>query len=124
MSNLESIVPPLELCKKIPEGEFRVSVLVWKERIGNFRDARVKIREPEDISYKVESVEVNYFPAPTLEEIRRELRNLSVVTHENRLIVSCKIDPETWASETVKSDEHGTDAALRLWLKLKGIEVE
>ena len=29
MSNLESIVPPLELCKQIPEGEFEDSALVW-----------------------------------------------------------------------------------------------
>lgn len=29
MSNLESIVPPLELCKQIPEGCFEDSALVW-----------------------------------------------------------------------------------------------
>lgn len=69
MSELKDIVPPLELCKQIPAGEFEKSVLVWRERIGNIsRDDRVKVREPEDISYKVESAEVNYFPAPTLAE--------------------------------------------------------
>ena len=124
MSNLESIVPPLELCKQIPAGEFRDSVLVWKERIGNSRDARVKIREPEDLSYKVESAEVNYFPAPTLEEMRWELRNLSVTVYENIIVASCKIDPETWVSETVNPGEHDADATLRIWLKQKGIEVE
>ena len=125
MSNLESIVPSLELCKKIPVGEFEDTALVWKERTGNIsRDDRVKIREPEDISYKVESAEVNYFPAPTLEEIRWELRNLSVAIHENRIFVSCKINPENWISETVFPGEHDGDAALRLWLRVKGIEVE
>lgn len=124
MSTLERIVPHLELCKQIPAGEFRDSVLVWKERIGNSRDARVKIREPEDISYKVESVEVNYFPAPTLEEMRWELRNLSVTVYENIIVASCKIDPETWVSETVNPGEHDANAALRLWFKVKGIEVE
>ena len=29
MSKLESIVPPLELCKQIPAGEFEDSALVW-----------------------------------------------------------------------------------------------
>ena len=29
MSNLKSIVPPLELCKQIPTGEFEDSALVW-----------------------------------------------------------------------------------------------
>lgn len=124
MSKLENIVPPLELCKQIPTGEFKDSVLVWKERRSFSCDDLVKIREPEDISYKVESAEVNYFPAPTLEEIRWELRNLSVAIHENRIIVSCKINPEKWISETVFPGEHDADAALRLWLRVKGIEVE
>lgn len=124
MNTLESIVPSLELCKKIPVGEFKDSVLVWKERIGISRDARVKIGEPEDLSYKVESAEVNYFPAPTLEEIRWELRNLSVTAYENTIVASCKIDPESWITETVFPDEHDADAALRIWLELKGVEVE
>ena len=118
---LENIVAGLELCRKIPAGEFEDSVLVWRERIGNIsRDDRVKIREPEDISYKVESAEVNYFPAPTLEEIRWELRNLSVSVYENMVVALCKIDPETWLSETVNPGEHEADAALRLWFKVKG----
>ena len=29
MSTLERIVPPLELCKQIPEGEFEDAALVW-----------------------------------------------------------------------------------------------
>ena len=29
MSELKDIVPPLELCKLIPAGEFEKSVLVW-----------------------------------------------------------------------------------------------
>lgn len=29
MSKLESIVPPVELCKQIPGGEFEDSALVW-----------------------------------------------------------------------------------------------
>lgn len=73
--DLEKIVASLELCKLIPAGEFEDSALVWRERIGNIsRDDRVKIREPEDISYKVESTEVNYFPAPTLVEILKKYR--------------------------------------------------
>ena len=120
MNTLEKIVPSLELCKKIPAGEFTDSALVWKERRGISCDDLVKIREPEDISYKVESAEVNYFPAPTLEEIRWELRNLSVSVYENMVVALCKIDPETWLSETVNPGEHEADAALRLWFKVKG----
>ena len=121
---LEKIVAGLELCKQIPAGEFEDSALVWRERIGNFsRDNWVKFRAPEDISYKVESAEVNYFPAPTLAEIRRELRNLSVNVIDGAITVSCRIDPEKTLSETARDDNDVTAAALRLWLRVKGIEL-
>ena len=120
---LEKIVASLELCKLIPAGEVEDTALVWRERIGNFsRDVWVKFRAPEDISYKVESAEVNYFPAPTLAEIRRELRNLSVNVMDGAITVSCRIDPEKTLSETARDDNDVTAAALRLWLRVKGIE--
>ena len=31
MSDLKQLVPPPELCKKIPDGEFADSALVWME---------------------------------------------------------------------------------------------
>ena len=111
MNTLESIVPSLELCKKIPVGEFKDSVLVWKERIGISRDARVKIREPEDLSYKVESAEVNYFPAPTLEEILDDINSFR---------------PWDTATFTRAGGDKTklADFTLKWWLKLKGVEVE
>lgn len=124
VNKLESIVPPLELCKRIPEGEFEDSALVYKERIGISRDYLVKMREPEDISYKVESAGVNYFPAPTLEEIRRKLRNLSIVPGDDVIHVECKIDPENWVSTIAVNENDVTAAALRLWFKVKGINLE
>ena len=114
MSTLERIVPPLELCKQIPAGEFRDPVLVWKERIGNSRDARVKIREPEDISYKVESVEVNYFPAPTLEEILDEM----VSFRASFCVHGMAIGNNFYGYPT------SAEEALLMWLKLKGFEVK
>lgn len=50
---IEDLVPPLEICKQIPEGKFADSALVW---LGE----RVYIRSGEDAVT---------FPAPTLEEI-------------------------------------------------------
>lgn len=114
MSTLERIVPPLELCKKIPAGEFEDSAMVWKERTGLSRDYLVKIREPEDISYKVESAEVNYFPAPTLEEIFYTLGDLGAVFCKGWIRVGNKLYEYSTSSEE----------ALRLWFKVKGIEVE
>ena len=129
MSELKDIVPPLELCKLILAGEFEKSVLVWRERIGNIsRDDRVKVREPEDISYKVESAEVNYFPAPTLAEIFKVLPE-TIDTPEDEFCVlslmpSRDDDEEDmfWIgyNNTNEEDANPAAAALRLWLKVKG----
>ena len=120
---LESIVASLELCKLIPEGEFEDSALVWRERIGYISSSvGLKFRASEDIGYKSESVKVNYFPAPTLVEIWRELRNLSVNVIDGSITVSCRIDPDETLSETARDDNDVTVAALRLWLRVKGIE--
>jgi len=32
MSEIEKLVPPLEMCKRIPEGEFADSALIWVDR--------------------------------------------------------------------------------------------
>ena len=112
MNNLESIVPPLELCRMIPAGEFEDSVLMWRERIGNIsRDERVKIREPEDISYKVESATVNYFPAPTLEEVLDaigKVDNWDTATITRPIGVNARI----------------VDTALKRWFEVKEIQCE
>lgn len=122
MNTLEKIVPSLELCKHIPEGEFKDSALVWMLRpaLEGFSDDPFMV----DYRIKAEYWERKMHPAPTLEEIRWELRNLSVSVYENTIVVLCKIDPETCITETVFPDEHDADAALRIWLKLKGVEVE
>lgn len=117
MSTLERIVPPLELCKQIPAGEFEDSALVWID--GNTQNPKDIFVEPRRYA-----IDGTFIPAPTLEEMRWELRNLSVTVYENTIVALCKIDPETWISETVVPDEHDADAALRLWFKVKGIEVE
>ena len=115
MSKLEKIVPSLELCKKIPAGEFKDSALVWVD--GNTQNPDEVFVEPRRYA-----IDGTYRPAPTLEEIRWELRNLSVSVYENMVVALCKIDPESWITETVLPDEHDADAALRIWLKLKGVE--
>ena len=115
---LEKIVASLELCKQIPAGEFNDSALVWRERIGNFsRDDWVKFRAPEDISYKVESAEVNYFPAPTADEIMEKLDEPGLWRgSDGKWRCFCK--------DHMSAQKGGTiaDAALRLWLRVKGIE--
>lgn len=119
---LESIVAGFDLCSRIPAGEFEDSALVWRERIGYISSSvGLKVRASEDIGYKSESVKVNYFPAPTLSEIRQELRNLSVNKVDGVLRLSCKINPDETFYETARDDNNVTTAALRLWFKVKGI---
>ena len=120
MSKLENIVPPLELCKLIPAGEFEDSALVWRERIGYISSSvGLKFREPEDISYKVESVKVNYFPAPTTWEIMMKLNSPSLWRGlTGRWYCMCR------EHVMVEGGENASEAALRMWLRVKGIEVE
>ena len=103
MSNLESIVPPLDLCKKIPEGEFRDSALVW-----------CRVRGEDVVCEREKWVGVfgmSPVPAPTIDEI---LEAIGAV--------------ETWDTMTIARITNGkqslTTNTLKRWFKVKGIEVE
>ena len=124
--SLEKIVASLELCKLIPAGEFEDTALVWDIH-GKFDKWHVEKRVNRSVrfgDYGIMSPPHADISAPTLAEIRRELRNLSVDVIDGDITVSCRIDPEETLYETAKNDNDVTAAALRLWLKLKGIEVK
>lgn len=135
MNTLEKIVPLLDLCKLIPAGEFEDSVLVWLyDDINGFlcrssgceqirkKEWQIINNYPSKIARR-RKLGYEIYPAPTLEEIRRELRNLSVTNLGKEINVACKIDPETWIREKSKNGDV-TSAALRVWLKMKGFEVK
>ena len=129
IEGLEKIVPSLDLCKLIPAGKFADSALVWRDRKGNIsRDSFAKVREPEDISYANEFAEVRYYPAPTLEEI---IADLPSEYEDGALSLGrnyIEYDTPDWF--TVDDTSFGSEkdgfaaAALRLWFKVKGIEVK
>lgn len=136
MNNLEKIVPPLELCKQIPAGEFEDSALVWVyDDVAGFlcrtsgceqihkKEWQLEHNHPRKIAIRRKSGHEIY-PAPTLAEIQRELQNLSIFIIDGDITVSCKINPEDTISETARDANDVTAAALRIWLKLKGIEVK
>ena len=116
---LESLVPPLDLCKQIPEGKFENSALVW-----TFDDRLM----PRTIM--IDGVRHYYrgFPAPTLQEILNELPKYN----ENEVTLACvpsflpgdkgRIFGEAWSvGYTAKSsvtDATPATAALKLWLEL------
>lgn len=117
MSKLENIVPPLELCKQIPAGEFEDTALVWVYRpaLKGISDTLFMV----DMRVKAEYLKREMYPAPTLEEIRWELRNLSVNVMDGAITVSCRIDPDETLYETAGDDNEVTSTALRLWLRVK-----
>ena len=123
---LEKIVASLELCKFIPAGEFNDTALVWDIH-GKFDKWHVEKRVNRSVrfgDYGIMSPPHADISAPTLAEIRRELQNLSVDVIDGAITVSCRIAPDETLYETAGDDNEVTDAALRLWLRVKGIEVK
>lgn len=118
MSNLESIVPPLDLCKMIPAGEFEDSAMARY----NFHG--VPILRWRDNLEKLDGVRP--IPAPTLAEILNALYKQD--RYENKLKI-CPVFPSGewsigYSYKGMEKDFDLTAAALRLWLTVKGIEVE
>ena len=107
MSKLESIVPPVELCKLIPAGEFEDSALFWKP-FENRDGWCVLIRIGLKFNNKRNSFLV---PAPTLEEVLEAIREIQAW---DTLTITRATDDKTKLAT----------AALRRWFHLKGIEVE
>lgn len=116
--NLDDIVPPLELCKLIPVGEFEDSVFIWGYSC-NKMNTEPFVDERDCVEYCRKNM-VNapsMFPAPTLEEIIRKIRLdlLCGIEHHGDFYVSNR-------HIGVFEDERAATAAIKLWLKLKGIE--
>lgn len=135
MSKLETIVPDFKLCEQIPEGcHFYESALVWhtfnKGRADEYTIVMFRQDYDEDV------------PAPTLAEILAELPNhIHDASGDKWLVVfdTRNIDNQYQVgyaaidarSKRVTShgvyrarDENPATAALRLWLRAKGIEVK
>lgn len=130
--NLEDMVPDMELCARIPAGKFADSALVWIHSTMRFVDGErdgipfgdieqcdrwfVRTRCPMKTS--------KIHPAPTLVEIMADIRC------DNQGDVVAESHMDQWASKHRKGnymnaqyDINITNAALRLWFKLNGIEV-
>ena len=117
-NQLEDIVPPLELCRKIPTGLFQKTALVWASVwVGRtpFVGAREKVEKNEQ--YII-------CPAPTLAEIMKEI-NLCYM-----LEVRYAYDEEQggWGewddNDRVSMIDNPATAALKLWLELNTDETD
>lgn len=149
--SIEDLVPPLELCQKIPDGEFSCCFAYWAEEWninGNTLDGeefetiisvvsdvtfiKTEQKPTQEIMEKFKSNRTrfvkNFYPAPTLQEI---MENLPKDDAYNNLLLghSAKIEKLTgWHIYYIGDrkrhcyDKNAVTAALKLWLKQKGIE--
>lgn len=127
MSNLTDLVPPLELCKLIPAGEFEDSALMCEATLGmasrQVLDIRIiprqKITNNPYVDRKL-GREYYIYPAPTLQEIMAKIPFAQVSIFADKSFV---IHPRFGKERYMRyHDNNVATAALKLWLKLKGIE--
>lgn len=121
MSKLESIVPPLELCKQIPAGEFEDSVLVWDiHGHGKFDKWHVEKRVNRSVrfgDYGIMSPPHADIPAPTLAEILAKLPEgvqvrMRTARNRERHFQIYHYSYETWTNLPAAG-------ALRMWLRIR-----
>ena len=144
MNNLGSLVPPLELCKKIPAGKFADSALVWgrqwfvydgfpakNSQYEPFLRDNTILCEVESISYyRKENPNATLLyecaPAPTAAEI------LECLTANWLDVPEIQYDGVLWKAfytyhnsgnpMTPQPGTTATTAALRLWLDVEGVK--
>lgn len=122
MSNFTDLVPPLELCRKIPAGEFADSAFYWFEELQQMNE-----KPPHDYRYFVNFADFHGYgwgggrccPAPTLQEIMVELPELTEAFKND-------FDGKRTLWMVGESNYETTPvvAALKFWFMLKGIENE
>ena len=147
MSKLESIVPPMELCKLIPAGEFKDSALVWvyDDVVGflcrtsgceqiHKKEWRLEHNHPRKIAIRRKSGHEIY-PAPTLAEILAKIpaaiNGVGVLelalddraeNNDGRYVICYNrygVDGALEETTQLESDNNSATAALRLWLRVR-----
>lgn len=122
---LKDIVPPLELCKMIPEEKFADSVLVWVRNIGLDRTEYAPFvgTRKNALSYNI------ICPAPTTDEIQEALYQMSEddveVTRKSKRVgggwwVSAWVNNQRVSRQSMNTS---ATAAMKLWLAGNGVEV-
>ena len=103
MSRCVKQVPPLEMCKMIPEGEFEDSLWVWRKGYQAF---------PISIELRTPYTPHKQIPAPTLQEILEKLPGTkSYYDGRGRWYVSDTL------GTVEECSENPAKSALKLWLK-------
>lgn len=117
---LEEIVPPFDLCKKIPAGEFEDSALLYVVRHGWHRGVFNDVMVRQDL---LNWSDTENYPAPTATEILKVLWNdYQKPTVYFRNIWHATVVNDYGDEITAVDNENAANAALKLWLELKGVE--
>ena len=117
------LVPPLELCKKIPAGEFKDSAFNW---FSNNYFGGWNVERRQMTYFFTDNGEL--YPAPTLQEILEELHKLQ----EDVFLKWSETAYNEWLVDAYTHnvnnhqahDKNPATAALKVWLELKGIKNE
>lgn len=139
--NLESIVPSLETCRKIPQGAFKDSALVWMAwHTENIEFGKVvprsMLKEFIGALSMAHAALLYVHPAPTLAEILAELPTCVEVESTGRTFYLAMFDTrnkdgmiqfgytDSYLTKTKlrERDENPATAALRLWFRMKGVQ--
>ena len=117
---IEQILPPPELCKKIPTSEFASSVFVWVHDSFNLYPA-ARETVPGDYPGYI-------YPAPTLQEIMAEIGTIggycpTAYLLNDQWTVEYQIDIVDGLNDLVEQADldNPTVAALKLWFNMKGL---
>ena len=124
--SLESLVPPLDLCKQIPPGAFEDSCFVRPDNVpGNpvwTRGTKIYFHEL--------ACGIKFYAAPTLQEIMDALWKFKPRVWRNK-----NLDPEVPAWGIALNEDNFTGhcgfvqdnpatAALKLWMRVKGESIK
>lgn len=127
MNGLEKLVPPLELCKQIPAGEFADSALVWGFPADDGCDFFENHSEKNAILFATEDYGMwrQVAPAPTLEDIAAKTPGGIEVNFDEKFVESVDFECGGESAHEYWTDkENAATAALRLWLRIRKAERE
>ena len=111
LDKVPKIVAPMELCKKIPSGYFRRVLYIW----ANLENGAV-VQNNDLQTIKANNLAfVEYYPAPTLQEIYEEMRKIDADIEFSSCIIFNKL---TFAYPICAEE------ALQTWLKLYQLKVK
>lgn len=112
---LEDLVPPLSLCKQIPQGEFENTVFQWQEAALKNGSNSVEIIPHYPLEWKHPEWAMLY-PAPTVAEIMEKMYHCRLKHKGNIFFFERRNKAGAWAG-----GYNSAEIALQVWLKLKGI---